>query len=99
MFDSHRGENNFFFTSCGSLILYWGFRSVGLSWASHSTLIYTSELNLCSTTYFHKSRIKSSGTKVNCQNLGSLHRKKQKLNRCACLKVKSCFMKEQKLLG
>ena len=33
--------------------LYWGKRPVGLSWVSHSTLIYTSELILCSTICVH----------------------------------------------
>ena len=42
---------------------------------------------------------KALKTLVKCRNLSSLHRTKQKLKRCACLKVKSCFIKEQELLA
>ena len=51
-----RGKEKFFFTSVGiepttsglDLPLLCRLSPVGLSWASHSTLIYTSELTLCS---------------------------------------------------
>ena len=38
-------------------------------------------------------------TRVNCQNLGSNDRTKQKFARCACLTVKSCFVTEQEVVA
>ena len=56
-FDSHRGQKNFFFTSCGSLI---PFTRANAQWVFHGLhiVIYISELILCSTihiqvTQFH----------------------------------------------
>ena len=49
-FDSHRGQNNIFFTSSGFLI---PFTRANPQWAIHGfTLIYTSELILCFTNSF-----------------------------------------------
>ena len=51
MFDSHRGQKIFFFTSCGSLI---PFTRANAQWVIHgfiSTLIFTSELILCFTIF------------------------------------------------
>ena len=49
--------------------------------------------------YFQIRPVKSLKTTVNCQNLGALHRTKQKLTQYACLKVNSCFVKEQEVLA
>ena len=43
--------------------------------------------------------VNSTENKVNCQNLGSLYRTKQKLTRYAYLTVESCFVKEQEVLA
>ena len=47
-FDSHRGQKKFFLASCGSLIPFTRANAQWVSWVSQSTLIYTSELILCS---------------------------------------------------
>ena len=46
---SHRGQKDFFFILCCSLIPLLGLTPSGLFMGSISTKIYTSELNLCFT--------------------------------------------------
>ena len=60
-FDSHRGQKDFFFASCGSLLPFTRANAQWIFMGLISTLIHTSELILCSTKYTPSSHFNKHG--------------------------------------